>query len=207
MLKRVNKIDSKTALKNSKIPLSSISQIPELQLNPLLGRLLETAKEDIEDDEINFTMFMKILKVLSPETEPATKKKLLFRMIDVTGDGIITRREFVLFFVNVYWSRSHFNEEENNIVSRKFSIGESQINEIYHNIENILSGVGDISAQADQDIGRTKPKMEKDNRNPNDELLRGVKGQINADQQLKFEDFDKLVTDEDAFQYLTINFY
>ena len=207
MLKRVNKIDSKTALKNSKIPLSSISQIPELQLNPLLGRLLETAKEDIEDDEINFTMFMKILKVLSPETEPATKKKLLFRMIDVTGDGIITRREFVLFFVNVYWSRSHFNEEENNRVSRKFSIGESQINEIYHNIENILSGVGGISAQADQDIGRTKPKMEKDNRNPNDELLRGVKGQINADQQLKFEDFDKLVTDEDAFQYLTINFY
>lgn len=110
--KEGKKLNPKTALQNGKIPMSSISQIPELQLNPLLGRLLETAREDIGEDEVDFDYFLKILKVLSPETDPQTKKRLLFRMIDITGDQVITRREFVLFFVNVFLSRSHFNEED-----------------------------------------------------------------------------------------------
>ncbi|CAI2379064.1 unnamed protein product [Moneuplotes crassus] len=204
--KEGRKIDSKVALRTSKIPLASISQIPELQLNPLLGRLLETAREDIDEDEIDFEYFVKILKVLSPDTDPTIKKRLLFRMIDITGDEIITRREFVLFFINVFCSRSHFNEDENEGVSRQFLIGGRQINECYRNIDNILSGVSGITSN-EPESARSKPQMDKNINEPNRQINIGPSGETNADQQLKFEDFEKLVTDEDAFQYLTIYFY
>ena len=95
-------IDSRDALKTGRIPIRSIALVPEMQLHPLIGRILDTARDDIGDELISFDYFLKILKVFSPETPVETKKKLVFRMIDITGDGIITRREFVLFFVNVF---------------------------------------------------------------------------------------------------------
>mmetsp|Transcript_30048 Transcript_30048/g.26626 ORF Transcript_30048/g.26626 Transcript_30048/m.26626 type:complete len:127 (-) Transcript_30048:14-394(-) len=126
-------------------------------------------------------------------------------MIDVTGDGIITRREFVLFFINVFCSRSHFHEDENEGNSRKFSINERQISEIYQNVDNILTGIGGVKG-SDTDTGRVKLKIDKEGDGGN-ELLKGSTTLVNADMQLNYDDLNKLITDEDAYQFLTFHFY
>jgi Ca2+-binding EF-hand superfamily protein len=207
--RKVNKVDSKFALSSAKIPIESISKVPELQLHPLLARILDTAREDIGDEMIGFDYFMKILKVFAPETHPDTKKKLMFRMIDVTGDAIITRREFVLFFVNVFWSRNHFSDLENQGAPRRFTISDHQINQIYQNIDNTLRGVNVTGIGGAEELKQNKGKLKIDKyqTGPEVNINAGPGGQLNADQQLGYEEFDKLVTDQDAYQFLTIDFY
>lgn len=194
-----NKVDSKTALKTAKIPLETLSQIPELQLHPLLWRIIEIARDDIGEGMIDFNFFYGLLKVFTSETDVQTKKKFMFRFIDVTGDGIITRREFVLFFINVFCNRNHFAESENDSSQRRFSINNRQINEMYQNIDNVLSGTHGTSEE-----GRVRLDMNRED-DPGS-LLGGPTTQINADMQLSYKEFDKLVTDHDAYQFLTLEF-
>ena len=132
----------------------------------------------------------------------------MFRLIDITGDGIITRREFVLFFINVFCSRNHFSESENEGAPRVFTINERQINEIYQNIDNILSGMNvgaGVSRVADE--GRVKLEMNKNQSDTSGTIPAGPQYQTNADAQLGYQEFDKLITDQDAYQFLTIDFY
>lgn len=87
-------------------------------------------------------------------------------------------------------------------------VGEKQISEIYQNIDNVLNGVSGIGMVNNPDTGRGKLEMNKDVTNPVAQIGAGPsQKELNADMQLKLDDFEKLVTDEDAYQYLTIYFY
>ena len=64
---------------------------------------------------------------------------------------------------------------------------------------------GGISNSGDE--GRVKLEMNKNQSDLNSSIPAGPQFQTNADAQLGFNEFDKLITNQDAYQFLTISFY
>eukprot|EP00457_Paulinella_chromatophora_P020612 gb/GEZN01022700.1/.p1 GENE.gb/GEZN01022700.1/~~gb/GEZN01022700.1/.p1 ORF type:complete len:176 (+),score=45.33 gb/GEZN01022700.1/:29-556(+) len=90
LFKKFKKLDKDG---NGSLSIEEFMNIPELEHNPLVRRVVETFDDD-KSGEVDFMEFIKALSVFATmEAKLEEKFKFTFRIYDVDGDGFISNAD------------------------------------------------------------------------------------------------------------------
>eukprot|EP00051_Salpingoeca_urceolata_P026541 m.477678 g.477678 ORF g.477678 m.477678 type:complete len:176 (-) comp20919_c0_seq1:67-594(-) len=89
LAKRFRKLDSDAS---GKLSVEEFMQLPELQQNPLVERVIAIFDED-GDGEIDFEEFIKGISLFSVRGDKTKKLEFAFKIYDIDKDGFITNAE------------------------------------------------------------------------------------------------------------------
>eukprot|EP00300_Choanocystis_sp_HF-7_P004124 c13151_g1_i3.p2 GENE.c13151_g1_i3~~c13151_g1_i3.p2 ORF type:complete len:173 (-),score=44.41 c13151_g1_i3:208-726(-) len=89
LYKRFRKLDRGA---DGRIAVDEFKQIPELQMNPLVDRVVEVFDAE-RTASVSFEDFVAALSVFSIKGSPIDKLRFCFRMYDIDNDGFISNAE------------------------------------------------------------------------------------------------------------------
>ncbi|XP_023219709.1 calcium and integrin-binding family member 3-like isoform X1 [Centruroides sculpturatus] len=103
--------------KSTRLPISLIQSIPELENNPFSDRLCDIFTSE-EDDCMSFEDFLDMASVLSEEAPFQTKVKYAFNIFDFDEDGMLSSND-IKELVDRLTGRNKLTEEEMNLLIDK----------------------------------------------------------------------------------------